>query len=724
MTKENKTLETLLRSGSSRSWKKDLETALLAQWVDVLHSHTFDTLYSRYQSHVGRADKRYKATVPEYEFSKAQKIDLVTDFENKNFVALSMIDVVVDPAVKQAMKNLGDYSNLEKKTADYLTQIANKGGQEIIDGIPGISGNIKFRLSKKEYREAINQRVTTLIGDLNTTSHTYMKDAFVRALASDLPKDKLVKILEDQGKGFSKMRAERIVRTETLASYEYMKHETARLNGITTKIWVALGKKVCDTCRSMSGDKKQIGQEFMKGLMYPPVHPNCVLGDTKILAANSKNIIRSKYSGEIIKLKMSSGNTLSVTPNHVIGTSKGFVSAHLLREGDNLLNCSLVDSVNDPNKNDTVTSIEDIFSSCFEPSSMSTRSVPPSPEYLHGDAKFIKENIDVISVDSFLGSNRDTSILDKVNSSLLVNAGIILGVPFVGQCDFNSMLIALAGSLDGHVSSVDIPSLLFGGLSARTEDARLLTVSGYDSRIANASTNRPSTDIEAVSYLQNRFPSIVSFDKVISIEVEFVHDIYIYDVSTLETVYLANGILSSNCECSVMYLDSQVLKDSMCSAYMNKSVSKGLLGEGMDLQIFCINPEAMWAGGESLVGGDKEVGAIYANIQNLMQTAGSVERKSALKRANSVATDLLTLDSVQSFVGENFQPDELEKVLDNSTRDAFFSLDEVSADETVQNNTLTENNMVYLLTVAQERLSDVGYVQLQGSLGILKKKKV
>lgn len=40
----------------------------------------------------------------------------------------------------------------------------------------------------------------------------------------------LTQRLMDMGEGIAKTRAERIIRTETVAAVEYMRYETARLN--------------------------------------------------------------------------------------------------------------------------------------------------------------------------------------------------------------------------------------------------------------------------------------------------------------------------------------------------------------------------------------------------------------------------------------------------------------------------------------------------------------
>jgi|GEM_PF-198038 len=69
---------------------------------------------------------------------------------------------------------------------------------------------------------------------------------------------------------------------------------------------------------------------------YPPLGFRCFLPDTKIDGA-SHGAIKRFYSGKTIKLVTKSGRELRVTANHPILTSRGWVVAEFIKQGDNLI---------------------------------------------------------------------------------------------------------------------------------------------------------------------------------------------------------------------------------------------------------------------------------------------------------------------------------------------------------------------------------------------------
>src|SRR5690606_32910841 len=69
---------------------------------------------------------------------------------------------------------------------------------------------------------------------------------------------------------------------------------------------------------------------------YPPLGFRCFLPDTKIDGA-SHGAIKRFYSGKIVELVTKSGRKLRVTANHPILTSRGWVVAELIKQGDNLI---------------------------------------------------------------------------------------------------------------------------------------------------------------------------------------------------------------------------------------------------------------------------------------------------------------------------------------------------------------------------------------------------
>jgi 2'-5' RNA ligase len=63
----------------------------------------------------------------------------------------------------------------------------------------------------------------------------------------------------------------------------------------------------------------------------------CLPGDTLVSAAVVRAVFRRWYEGDLVEIKTRSGHVFSATPNHPMLTENGWVSAGLLKEGDNLV---------------------------------------------------------------------------------------------------------------------------------------------------------------------------------------------------------------------------------------------------------------------------------------------------------------------------------------------------------------------------------------------------
>lgn len=139
-------------------------------------------------------------------------------------------------------------------------------------------------------------------------------------------------------------------------------HRSFEENGFDQYTFHSLGT-ACPHCLAING--KHFGMEDMQpGVNAPPMHPNCVLPDTKIIAPDIEAIMRSEYSGNVVELGLSNGTRLSVTPNHIVLTARGWVRAKNLIKGDKVVNyCGRVKSMveTNPTNNNGVPTIEKLL---------------------------------------------------------------------------------------------------------------------------------------------------------------------------------------------------------------------------------------------------------------------------------------------------------------------------------------------------------------------------
>jgi hypothetical protein len=133
-------------------------------------------------------------------------------------------------------------------------------------------------------------------------------------------------------------------------------------------------------------------------------HPNCFPGFVPVSAPSGVRAADSRwYEGELVIIHTAGGNELSVTPNHPILTSEGWVSAGSLKKGDSVIRYSGdVERVHGmrPDNQHVETPISDVFESLWHSGCGTTMSMPVSPVDFHGDG--FDSDVKVVFVDSLL----------------------------------------------------------------------------------------------------------------------------------------------------------------------------------------------------------------------------------------------------------------------------------------------------------------------------------
>lgn len=315
----------------------------------------------------------------------------------------------------------------------------------------------------------------------------------------------------------------------------------------------------CPICKPL--DKLEFWAEDPKRPIVPSehlgagvynTHPNCFPGDTIIENPDGVlSAMRTWYDGSIIKLFFSNGENLTITPNHMLLTPQGFIAADLINKGDNIINCTHSKgkpSTINPNNHRKPITIKEIFDSLTKSSRNSSLSVPSSPEYLHGDAKFSKGNIDIVWPNRLLRFTRKasflkhslTNILNWRNSklfSLSSNSSLVF------------FLYRTLTSTDRSMSSTRESEPIFLSRPRHTDSLSLSITSNYHASLYKSSLKSGSTNTKSLTQCLDRFSSIVEINQIIDIKITSFHG-YVYDLQTPSSLYFANNTLVSNCKCS------------------------------------------------------------------------------------------------------------------------------------------------------------------------------
>lgn len=330
---------------------------------------------------------------------------------------------------------------------------------------------------------------------------------------------------------------------------------------------------------------------------------NCLIGETLVSGPCKRALYRRKYTGELVTINTASGKKLTVTPNHPILTSNGWVPAGLLKKGGNVISSTRKDWIRSvgPNPYNNITPIEEIFNSFSHRFNMF--GLATSPGDFHGDST--NSEVDVILVNGFLW-NWIKATLDKhIKKGFFHNAIKPFFRRFFAFCPFDKIFNSAFRAFNGFMRFISnrlapIFAASFMHLSSSVRfincfiNAKLRKISAHGSlgypnspgnfifphsaivhikEIFRAKSSffkkvffpRSFASVDAVSleqvinsffrasstgsYRINRLAGSVTVDNVISVKREspkgsFVH---VYNLENKNNWYYANGIVTHNC---------------------------------------------------------------------------------------------------------------------------------------------------------------------------------
>jgi SPP1 gp7 family putative phage head morphogenesis protein len=399
----------------------------------------------------------------------------------------------------------------------------------------------------------------------------------------------------------SKYEARRVMVTEMCRVQTGAQKQTYERNGYDQYTFIVEhDDRLCDDCRDLDGQIFYV-KDMAPGHNAPPIHPFCVLPGTKIIAPDMEAITRSWYSGLVVEMTLTNGRRLAVTPNHIMLTSRGWVRAKFIRKGDNVFRyCGGVEpnAVESPTNDNGVPAIEKVFATLAKSSASATRRVPSAPVYLKGDVVPDTE-IDVIFTDGELWDKLDTKTRELVSKVGFIGAFELGEIPLNVLSLPAKTLVTMGLAADGIVSGLRELLILRGSPLTHHELVRLRLPSDYDARLIKAASDDGAGNTKGFSEcidalpgeisINNRinvkglsgvdwdalsdailsektaddtgimmgdgrnfcdaFPGLVQLDNIVDVSLSE-YSGHVYDASSLSTLYIANGVITSNCRCS------------------------------------------------------------------------------------------------------------------------------------------------------------------------------
>lgn len=271
------------------------------------------------------------------------------------------------------------------------------------DARNAIRGVIARQLARGQRAESMVDQIRRHVGLLPAQSLAVERRAALLEQQGELP-ERVRTLSRQYSDELLFQRALRIARTETTAAQNQGLLDTWRdaqeageLPDAVVRVWVSAPpspnpNRPCPICLELDGLEVALDEPYSSALldapiMRPPAHPNCMPGDSLVMA-DAKASSERWYDGELIVIGTAAGHRLACTPNHPVLTPGGWMPASALRVGGHVLGCCLgvrIPALFDQER--TPAMIEQLARACAEPGSASSWRVPVAHEDFHGDGR-------------------------------------------------------------------------------------------------------------------------------------------------------------------------------------------------------------------------------------------------------------------------------------------------------------------------------------------------
>jgi hypothetical protein len=274
---------------------------------------------------------------------------------------------------------------------------------------------------------------------------------------------------------------------------------------------------------------------------------NCLLPGS-VIQGNVLFVLKSWYSGDVFELVTQSGRRSTITSNHPVLTSEGFVAAKNLVEYETKLLCYHIPLGISPGPCNNVdyppTAVDEIFDSFGRfPRPISVKA---SASDLHGDAKFGDGKIEIVAA--------DRKLLDGFNSSF--DQGFSQRT--FPSTDPNKSLLSCNSTAMEFLSRYSLPPARSPGSGQAIRLSALPLYSngcsfGLGSQLKSSryefGPDCINTQRVLFGELLKRHPGEVIQEYLVWIGVRH-YEGPVYDVQTTTGYMVADSIIQSNCRCS------------------------------------------------------------------------------------------------------------------------------------------------------------------------------
>ena len=398
----------------------------------------------------------------------------------------------------------------------------------------------------------------------------------------------------DQAVDLTRSRALTISRTETMRVHRAASLENYKANAEAVRGWVwlcACDLRSCPSCWAMHGTFHDHREVFGS-------HPNCFVAGTVIDSPPVSGSSSRWYEGEVVEVETRSGNRFTVTPNHPILTTEGWVGAGFLDEGSRVIRAVDAKAVLGkvcPDHEHVPAMIEDIAETLGGLGGVRSSRVPTSSVDFHGDGGgsevsvvrsncLLRDALDApiskpLSEGRFVVRARDSFALPRQcpraklfdGASLSANSGmrsggvpaVVLGRPgrhhepvrfdLISHCDAapeQGSVDHWSGNTNGNADGLlGLASEVAARNLAVVHNSQRPVVAHGNARFYKHAVDHFRGDSESATHLLARLAGLVCGDEVAKVR-RHPFKGHVYNLQTSTGWYIANGIITHNCRCS------------------------------------------------------------------------------------------------------------------------------------------------------------------------------
>jgi hypothetical protein len=320
------------------------------------------------------------------------------------------------------------------------------------------------------------ERITSQMWPLSAEADAAVRRELVRGLlVGEGPRKTAAAILDRTEGAFNGglSRALTIARTETLDAHRRAAQVAHSENASALRGWMwlaATSTRTCPACLGMNGTEHPLTEPGPLG------HQNCVLPGAVVSGPRATASTTRWFDGEVVDIQSASGHLLSVTPNHPILTTHGWVAAGKIHEGMHVISSPGPQGMpggDRPDDHQIPALIEDVAQALGRSSAVPAVAMPTAAEDFHGDGA--GSQVHVVRTDSRLVHDALAELAQQRRQQQFAVGDVSL-TSLSGGGSLDQLLSTPNASSTRFVGSRGIASVLFARATSAHESIRLSAV--------------------------------------------------------------------------------------------------------------------------------------------------------------------------------------------------------------------------------------------------------